>query len=210
MFVGPWAREAGRSAPAPVAIVLHGNFDRPEWECAEWDRMVMGRAWILCPRGVPRAGAPPELDRWTYVSRKAARAEMDAALGALGAAYPGRVAADGPFLYGGFSLGAIYGEAIVRAETARFPRAVLIEGGLSGWSAASAAAFVKKGGRGVLFGCGSKACGKRAEGKAALLRAAGAYAAVVTIPTMGHGYGGELPVVARPSLAALVAGAAGW
>ena len=204
--VGPWA--AAGAAAAPLVVVLHGNFDRPEWECTEWDRMVAGRAWIVCPRGVARRDAPG-LDRWTYASRKAARAELDAAVAAVRARWRSSVDV-GPILYGGFSLGAIYGEAIVRAEPALFPRAVLIEGGLDGWTAATARAFVAKGGRGVLFGCGSAACGKRAEGRAKLLRAAGATAAVVTIPDLGHGYGGAFPDAARPALAEMMRGVPGW
>jgi hypothetical protein len=113
-------------------------------------------------------------------------------------------------LYGGFSLGAIYGEAIVRAEAALFPRAVLIEGGLDGWTAATARAFVAKGGRALVFGCGSKWCGKKAEARAKLVRAAGATAAVVTIPDMGHGYGGAFPGAARPALAEMMKGVTGW
>ena len=31
----------------PVVIGLHGNFDRPEWMCAAWARIVAGRRVAL-------------------------------------------------------------------------------------------------------------------------------------------------------------------
>ena len=90
----PGFRDAAFVAPAgpgkrPVALALHGNFDRPEWICEEFSVLVEGRGWLLCPRGIPRRDAPEEWDRWTYAGRKRLLAEIAAGLAALAGRFPG-------------------------------------------------------------------------------------------------------------------------
>src|SRR5690606_35988873 len=67
----------------PVVIALHGNYDRPEWQCQVWREITGGTTWVLCPRGVPRGDAPRGADRWTYAGADKLEAELDAALVAL-------------------------------------------------------------------------------------------------------------------------------
>jgi predicted esterase len=206
IHIRPWAGEEG--VPRPVVVVLHGNFDRPEWECDAWDRIVAGRAWLLCPRGKPRADAPG-LDRWTYSSAKGMSAEIDAGLHALRGRYGAAIADDAP-IYAGFSLGAILGNRLLTAEPGRFPRAFLVEGGAGFWNAARARAFVSGGGVAVYFGCGGAGCARSAAAAAKALNGAGARSEVITVKGLGHNYGPPFPGRAKPTFDRLVADAPGW
>src|SRR5947209_312381 len=95
--------------PRPVVVAAHGNYDRPEWQCEVWRGIVGDRAFVLCPRGRPRADSPsPDDVRFTYDGAASLAREVDAGLDALRARYGARVQ-DGPILYAGFSLGAILG-----------------------------------------------------------------------------------------------------
>jgi len=129
----------------PVVVALHGNFDRPEWNCDLLPTLAEGRAWLLCIRGIPRRDTPPSWNRWTYLGRKRVMAEIDAALAALRARYPGRVD-DGPLLLAGFSLGAIYSARFAVARPKRFPLLYLVEGSHKVWSPQAIRRFAKGGG----------------------------------------------------------------
>ncbi len=102
-----------RPVPAPrspwLGALLHGNYDRPEWQCVVWRGIVGDAAFIRCPRGVPRPDSPsPDDIRFTYASNQALEREIDAGIGALRARFPLFVDDERP-LYTGFSLGAIMG-----------------------------------------------------------------------------------------------------
>lgn len=144
--------------PAPVVVALHGNFDRPEWICAAWAPIVAGRAFLLCPRGIPREDAP-ELDRWQFPAAGPLRREIAAARRALVARFEGRVA-DGPDVYVGFSQGAHRVSRLALADPARYPRVQLVEGGASFWRGASR--YARSPGR-VAFVCAVRWCALRGE-----------------------------------------------
>lgn len=118
-----------RKGPKPAVVVLHGNYDRPEWECELWKAVAGFYGWILCPRGIPSPGTTRAEDRWTYRGSGAADREIRAGLDALKQRYPGRVDEDGTALVG-FSLGAILSPAIVRANPGKYRYVFVIEGGL--------------------------------------------------------------------------------
>ncbi|GAB5548008.1 MAG: hypothetical protein SangKO_077680 [Sandaracinaceae bacterium] len=140
----------------PVVIGLHGNFDRPEWMCAAWAGVVAGRAFLLCPRGEPRADAP-ELDRWQLPAAARLRREIQAARRALEARYPGRLA-PGPDLYVGFSQGAHRISRMAVDDPAAYPRIQLVEGGASLWR--DARRYARSEGR-VAFVCAMRWCEMR-------------------------------------------------
>lgn len=180
--VGP--RDTSR--PQPLVVVLHGNYDRPEWECDLWSELSAGEAWVLCTRGIRRAGTTPEEDRWTYASLAAAREELDAAERTLRARYPGLVG-PGIYLVAGMSLGAAHARSLAQADPGRFSRAVLVEGGGAGWSDKVAQRFAAGGGRELVFACGQKVCADAAAAVSALARA-GVTATLVHDPAAGHNY----------------------
>jgi poly(3-hydroxybutyrate) depolymerase len=198
------AREA-----RPLMVALHGNFDRPEWQCEVWRDIVGERPFILCPRGVPRADAPKQWDRWTYTTAERTEAELEAAVAAARQHFTGYIA-DGPVLFTGFSLGAIYGVRIVTRHPERYTRAVMIEGGYKGWSLPIAKGYLESGGERVLFACGQAACKAAARNAARLLERGGIAAKVSYLGPAGHTYDGKVADSVAAELTWLLEGAGGW
>lgn len=145
--------------PRPLVIALHGNFDRPEWMCAHWATVVRGRAWLLCPRGLPRTDAPA-LDRWQFPAAGPLGREIAAARRALAARFEGRVD-DGPDLYVGFSQGAHRVSRMAEARPEAFPRIQLVEGGATFWRGPRR--YARSHGR-VAFVCAMRWCEQRGRG----------------------------------------------
>jgi predicted esterase len=146
----------GATSTRVVALALHGNFDRPEWQCEVWRRITRGEVFVLCPRGTPRSDVPKELDRWEWGSLAKTKSEILAALAALRARYPD-YATSGPVVFTGFSLGAILGARLVQDPELNVGAAVFIEGGYQGWTVAKAKSLKPHLGR-VLFACGQTDC----------------------------------------------------
>ncbi len=182
---------SGATGPRPVVVALHGNYDRPEWQCDVWRQITAGFPFVLCPRGTPRSDAPKSEDRWTYGGLDATEKELDAALDALRERFP-KYVDPGPGIYTGFSLGAIYGKLIARKRATDFPRAVFVEGGYEGWSMEKAKSFAKAGGARVLFACGQAACVHASKSVAGWLEKAEVPARVVSGGNVGHTYDGPV------------------
>jgi predicted esterase len=163
----------GATSPRPVVVATHGMWDFPEGLCDDQRWIFHDQAWVVCPRGRPM---PDKTFR--YDGADALAREIDADVRALVARYPGYVD-DSAMLYTGFSLGAILGPAIIVRQPARFPRAVLIEGGEDRWTPALAAKYAKGGGQRVLFACGLRGRVPGAERAAAMLEHAGVGARAV-------------------------------
>jgi pimeloyl-ACP methyl ester carboxylesterase len=180
----------GATRPRPVAVVAHGNWGGPHWDCPLWRGLLGPDVFILCPRGVPRADqrprpTTPEETAYTYDTADALAAEIDAGLAALRRSF-GDFVEEGPVLYAGCSRGAFLGAKLGPRDAARFPRLALIEGGHDPWTPASAKRFAEGGGERVLFACGQNDCFVAATAKARMLRAAGVEASVAYVPFMGH------------------------
>jgi len=146
----------GATEPQPIALALHGNFDRPEWQCEVWRGITEGKLFVLCPRGIPRRDVPKDYDRWEWSSLAKTKAEVLAALGALRERYPDHIKS-GPIIFTGFSLGAILGARMIQDPELNVAAAVLTEGGYQGWTLARAKALqptLKH----VLFACGQTEC----------------------------------------------------
>ncbi len=176
----------GATGSRPVLVALHGNYDRPEWQCSVWRSELGTRGFILCPRGSPRTDAPASEDRWTYVGQRALEDEVVAGLSALHEQYPGHVDRERPVLVA-FSLGAILGARLLGSPKFDFARAVLIEGGYESWSAARARALGP--GARLLFACGQAGCMASAGNAAKITARAGVETRVVSGGTAGHTYG---------------------
>ncbi|HXX65821.1 MAG TPA: hypothetical protein VEK07_01485 [Polyangiaceae bacterium] len=175
----------GATTRRPVLLVLHGSGDRPDWNCDAWRHITDARGFVLCPRGEydPRESTAGDT-RYTHRGGAYLRRHVDAALQALGARFGPYVDTDTPVLVG-FSLGATEVAQIAIADPARFARIALLEGGHGVWTAASARDFSSKGGRRVLFGCGSAWCTPLAKASAALLERHGIETRVV-YAAVGH------------------------
>lgn len=146
---------ASGTGPRPVVVILHGNFDRPEWDCAAWAPIVHGRAFLLCPRGIPRRDAPG-LDRWTHNQPQVLLREVAAGRAALSARFPGRVD-EGPDVWIGFSLGAHRVAALAMHAPTQFRLLQLVEGGNSFWQEGGAQHYARGGGR-VAIVCAQAGC----------------------------------------------------
>jgi hypothetical protein len=199
----------GATSSRPVVVATHGMWDPPEGLCDD-QRWIFGdRAWVVCPRGKPM---PDGTSR--YESADALAREIDADLGALAARYPGYVD-DRAMLYTGFSLGAILGVSVVARQPARFPRAVLIEGGEDRWTPALAEQYARGGGSRVLFACGLRSRVAGATRAAKLLVRAGVDAHVVLakLPDAGqfiHWYNGPVADETRAEEPWLLEGDPRW
>ena len=180
--------------PRPVVVALHGNYDRPEWQCSVWNEVVRGRAFVLCPRGIPRRGAPAAADRWEYASARAMKSEVEAAVTALRTRFAEFVA-DGPVLFIGFSLGAGYGAPLVQAAPELYPRAVFIEGAASAWSVGAGKRFAKAGGKKLILACGQAGCLTQVKQLGPALTRAGLDTRVGGSASAGHTYDGSVAQV---------------
>jgi pimeloyl-ACP methyl ester carboxylesterase len=180
------------NGPRPLIVAVHGNYDRPEWHCELWRSVTGARGFVLCPRGQPQPAGKPSEDRWTYgwnpfdVER-----EIDAALRALRSEYGDEVD-DGPAVYAGFSLGAIFGSGLIRRNPKRFARAVLIEGGAADWSLEAAKLYAIGGGQRVLFVCGQAACPSETIAPRVWLEMAHVKARTAYETSVGHTYDGPV------------------
>lgn len=184
--------------PRPVVIALHGNYDRPEWQCEVWRDITGGFPWVLCPRGVPRGDAPKSADRWTYTTAAKVAEELRVALNALAERFPAHVDVQAP-LFTGFSLGAILGVHLLSAPEGlpRVQSAVLTEGGYGGWHKARAEAFVTRGGARVLFACGQSACRHASKQTAKVLEKQGIQVEIASGGDIGHTYDGAVAEAIR-------------
>lgn len=201
----------GAAAPRPIAVALHGNFDRPEWQCEVWRGVLGTRGFILCPRGIPRRDVPKREDRWEYGSAKAVEAEIEAGVSALKQRFPGHVA-DGPLLLIGFSLGAIYGAPIALKRPQRFPKLVLVEGGQRALAPGVAKKFAAAAGEParLFIACGQANCLLSAKQLSLSLERAGLPTRFGGAPKAGHTYDGEVAAAVSRELGWLLAGDLRW
>jgi predicted esterase len=189
--------------PRPVVVVLHGNFDRPEWECDVWASAASFHGFVLCPRGVRTPWATLREDRWTYKGAARVEAEIEAGLAALEARYPGRVTRQGMVL-AGFSLGAILAPGLVESSPGKYAHLFLVEGGVEKLDEKRIASLRRAGVAGV--GLAMSAPGRRRLATAAIaeLRKAGIRAIFVDMKGAGHGYSARFGTMGAEGLRALI------
>jgi dienelactone hydrolase len=194
----------GATTPRPIALALHGNFDRPEWQCEVWRRITHGAVFVLCPRGIPRTDVPKQLDRWEWGSVVKTKSEIVAAVAALRARFPNHLQR-GQLLFTGFSLGAILGARLIQDPDLDIGAAVLVEGGYQGWTLAKAKAMKPRLGR-LLFACGQTDCRNAYRYQLErLFRTAGVSSSMVSDVKAGHTYDDPVAALIEPEWPALVA-----
>jgi hypothetical protein len=140
--------------PRPIAVVLHGAADRPEWQCGSFRGVLGGRLFIVCPQGKPRLDLA---GRFGLGNPDETAAELRAALKALKARFQGHVA-PGPVLLIGYGEGAGHALDIARQEPSFFARVAVVAGNPTALSSSAATIFSQRGGRRMLFVCTSAAC----------------------------------------------------
>jgi pimeloyl-ACP methyl ester carboxylesterase len=154
----------GAVTPQPIAVVLHGAADRPEWQCGSFRGVLGGKLFILCPRGIAAA----EPGRFDPASVDHSAAELRAALAALKARFGAHVAA-GPILLIGYAEGARVAAELARQEPGFFARVALVSGEPSAFTPSASSIFALRGGKRVLFFCTSSSCDDSGVARALLL-----------------------------------------
>ena len=175
----------GATSPRPLLIVLHGSGDRPDWNCDAWRHITGAQGFVLCPRGLDAPAESTKDDkRYTHRGGAFLRAHVDAALAALAERFAGYVDID-RVIVTGFSLGATQAAQLALDDPRRFSRVAQVEGGDGVWTAPNIRLFSTRGGRRVLFGCGSRWCIPPAKAAAERLKK-GAVDARVVYANVGH------------------------
>jgi len=206
----------GATLPRPVLIALHGNFDRPEWQCETWRDITEGYPFILCPRGIPRSDVPAKLDRWEYSSMDKTDRELEAGLTALRNEFAQYIA-PGPILFTGFSLGAILGVGILKRHAGQYGPVVFSEGGNENWSLATVrkiAPVDSDAGTSaplrLLYACGQTDCVIKSKATSKVIERAGGEARVVSGGNVGHMYDGPVAAAIKREWPWLIQGDRRW
>lgn len=165
----------GATTARPIVVVLHGERDRPEWQCGTFRGLLGGRVFILCPQGKPLAGAEAGFG---LGSVEESVSELRAALGALKARYGAHVAPS-PIVLVGYGDGATVAADLARQEPSFFARVASINGNPAAFSSSAAKIFGERGGKRVLFFCTNANCDERATARALQLTRFGAQAKAV-------------------------------
>lgn len=195
VFVGP---SQGRPWPRPVVVVLHGRDNRPEDECAIWQRTVGDGRWVLCPRGEPSTRHPGQ-DRWTWPDASQLRAEVEATIEALELRFPGQVAAEGRTL-AGFSLGANLAPWVASQSPGLFTWLIVVEGTFRHLDEERVTALRVAGIEGVGLFMSVVWRIERAAETALWLEAAGMTVELLDMRGAGHAYRPDFPTIGRDAL----------
>jgi hypothetical protein len=121
----------------------------------------------------------------------------------------------GGVVYVGFSMGATFGVSVVTADPSRFPRAIMIEGGVTDWSRGRIRRFATSGGKRVLLACGLARRVGQAEPIARAMAAEHLGAKVIfgkneAGDEYGHGYDGPVADAVGAELGWLLEGDPRW
>ena len=171
----------GATAPAKLVVGVHGAGDRPDWSCGGWRLAAQTTALVVCPRGSPLSSTT-----FAWRSPQVLAERVTAAVDVAKAHYEPYIE-PGPMIYAGFSQGATFAEPFLRANAARFPIAILAEGGYRTMrSPAFAAAFRKAGGRRIVLVCGTAQCFQSVTSARKLLERAGLEVLIVGDEKAGH------------------------
>jgi predicted esterase len=171
----------GATTPRPLVLGIHGAGDRPEWSCGGWRLASQVSAFVACPRGSPHGQ-----DRFAWTSSRQLGQRAEAAIAKTRARF-GAYVDPGPMIYAGFSQGATLAEPLLREQAARFPIAILAEGGYQLSNSRSfARAYREAGGRRLVLVCGTPACFRSARSALKVLQGAGLETLVVGDEKAGH------------------------
>jgi hypothetical protein len=193
----------GARTPRPVLIAIHGDADRPEWQCGSYRHVTRRKAFVLCPRGVLRAD-----QRFTLGTPADTARELREALPVLKARFGAHVAAGAVVLAG---LGPSVEHAIDLAlkEPSFFSYLLLVDGSVRRFDLPAMARFGQAGGRRVLVVCSVSACDTDVEARLSALKPAGVATRVVHVER-GRGLDTEMVARLQKEFAWLVAKDARW
>ena len=176
-------------------VTLHGAGGRPEPHCDRYKEITQGRAFVLCTRGTPNNKHLPEEQRgYFYDGHHRLGQEALAAMDAPVARFQGEVDASRA-VFAGYSQGASMGLLFLheKAEhTARFGRALFVEGGFADWNIALSGRMTRSGLDRVALVCGQVKCKSDAERSLGYMKRGGLEARLSFDGRGGHTYGGAV------------------
>jgi hypothetical protein len=167
----------GSRSARPVLIALHGDADRPEWQCGSYRGVVKSSGFILCPRGVPRDDG-----RFTLAPHATTAAELRVALRQLKAHFGAHVAR-GDVVLAGLGPSAEQALALAVEEPHFFARLMLVDGSTRALTSGVATRFGHGRGKRVLMLCTPNACDPDVDERVLALRPSGVDTRVVHLPT---------------------------
>jgi predicted esterase len=158
----------GATGPRPLVVAVHGAHDRPEWACGGWRLGFRVYPFVVCPRG-----SAVTADKYAWANSAAIERAVMKSIDQVRERF-GPYVAPAPYVYAGFSQGAMFSEPILVEHAALFDTAILAEGGypILG-SAEFARKFKTGGGQTVVIVCGSEACRRATRPSVPRLQAAG-------------------------------------
>lgn len=197
----------------PLIVVTHGAGGNGRTHCSIWRSLLGPRGFIVCPQGRPMYPYAPGLGSgYYYDGHPALGSEIADALALMRATYGERVDMTDP-IFAGYSQGASMGALVLPKHSARFARAVLIEGGFGQnqeWNIAGSRRFHENGARRVLLACGRVSCLETANQTAGYMRRGGLEVTVVYAEGAGHSYGAIMQQAIKGELGWLMQGDSRW
>lgn len=179
--------------PGPLFVVAHGAGGQASWHCRHYEAMLGPTAVLLCLAGKRMVTHDPTRGFY-YPDHIQLSEELTAAWTSMLQRHAAAIlGTDGVYI--GYSQGASMGVLAAGPHGELWPRLALVEGGYDTWSLALARSYRDRGGRRVLFVCGTQHCRKQASQAAAILERAGVASRVLTAKNAGHRPDG--PVAAR-------------
>ncbi|HEU4411576.1 MAG TPA: hypothetical protein VFS43_40400 [Polyangiaceae bacterium] len=186
--------------PRRLIANLHGMCNPPSYACGYWLNAGTERGFVVCPTGNASCG-PGAYNAPTWTSGAAQMGDdLERAVAAVEAAYPGELSPEGAILTG-FSKGGYAAPAIAARTPGRFAYLLINEADV----ALDAASLRKAGVRAVALVAGelgSQLAGERRT--AARLRAQGFPAKVWVMPKAGHHYSADIDAIMADALDWLV------
>jgi dipeptidyl aminopeptidase/acylaminoacyl peptidase len=198
VYFGVPPRAAG---PRRLIANLHGMCNPPAYACGHWLRAGTERGFVVCPTGNASCGPGAyNAPTWTTGAPQMA-ADLERAVAAVDAAYPGEISPEGAVLTG-FSKGGYAAPAIAARHPGRFAYLLINEADV----ALDVASLRKAGVRAVALVAGeigSQVAGERRT--AARLQAQGFPAKLWIMPKAGHHYSADIDAIMADALDWLVA-----
>jgi pimeloyl-ACP methyl ester carboxylesterase len=173
----------------PIIVVTHGAGGRPEADCARYQKLTEGRAFLLCTRGrAINAMVPLDERRYFYDGHIELGREVVRALAAFRERYPDRADFD-DVSFAGYSQGAAMGILYLQNGGARethVKRVLLVEGGAGTWSIATAESLRKDGVERLAIVCGQTSCHELSQRSVRWIERAGLEVRASYAPGAGH------------------------
>jgi predicted esterase len=158
----------GATGPRPLVVAVHGAHDRPEWACGGWRLGFRVYPFVVCPRG-----SAVTAEKYAWANSAAIERVVMKAIDQVRERF-GPYVAPPPYVYAGFSQGAMFSEPILLEHAALFDTAILAEGGYPILASAEfARKFRAEGGKTVVIVCGSEPCRRTTRRSVPSLEAAG-------------------------------------